>query len=313
MRLVKPVKLPSKSVIGLISPASFPEDHTLINKGVKYLEGLGYRVKIGNNVGKQNGYLAGSDEERVKDLHDMFKDKDVKAVFCIRGGYGAFRLLDLVDYKIIKNNPKIFVGFSEITALQTAILQKTGLITVAGPMLTPNFSGKISKFTEEYFWRAITSNKKIGRVKLPGNSKLPGINKGGASGRMIGGNLAVFAALLGTEYFPDVKNKILLLEDVAEVPYKIDRLMNQLRLAKVFKKISGIILGRFVDCYDHDPSKKTLTLGEVMNSYLHKINIPIVYTFPHGHVDDMVTIPIGINVKLNATKGFVDLTESGVR
>jgi len=313
MRPIKPKKLAKKSVIGLISPASSPEDHTQINNGVKYLEGLGFRVKIGKNAGKQNGYLAGSDEDRAKDLHDMFRDKNVSAIICIRGGYGAFRLLDLIDYKLIKNNPKIFVGFSEITALQIAILQKTGLITFAGPMLAPNFSEMISEFTEEYFWRSLSSNKKIGRVKLPDNFKLPGINKGGASGRIIGGNLAVFAALLGTEFFPDLKNKILLLEDIGEVPYKIDRLMNQLRLAKVFKKISGMILGRFVDCYDHDPSKKTLTLGEVMDSYLHKLSIPIVYTFPHGHVDDMVTIPIGINVKLNATKGFVEFNESGVK
>ena len=313
MRPVKPKKLSKKSVIGLISPASSPEDQTLINKGVKYLEGLGFRVKIGKNVGKQNGYLAGSDQDRVKDLHDMFKDKEVMAIICIRGGYGAFRLLDLIDYKLIKNNPKIFVGFSEITALQIAILKKTGLITFAGPMLAPNFAGKISDFTEEYFWRSLTSNKKIGRVKLPNNSKLPGICKGRTTGRIIGGNLAVFAALLGTEYFPEMKNRILLLEDIDEVPYKIDRLFNQLRLAKVFKEINGMVLGRFVDCYDHDPSKKTLTLGEVMDNYLHKMNIPIIYTFPHGHVDDMVTIPIGINVKLNATKGFVEFSESGVK
>jgi muramoyltetrapeptide carboxypeptidase len=125
--------------------------------------------------------------------------------------------------------------------------------------------------------------------------------------------LAVFAALFGTDYFPDIKNKILLLEDIGEVPYKVDRLMNQLRLAKVFKRINGLILGRFVDCFEHDPSKQTLTLGEVMDSYLHNLTIPIIYTFPHGHIDDTVTIPLGINVKINATKGFVELLESGVK
>ncbi|MBT8379808.1 MAG: LD-carboxypeptidase [Ignavibacteria bacterium] len=314
MRTIKPKKLKKNGVIGIISPASSPEDITQIEKGVRYLERLGYRTKIGKNVGKSSGYLAGSDEERVKDLHEMFKDKIVDAIICVRGGYGAFRILDLIDYKIIKNNPKIFVGFSEITALQIAILQKTGLITFAGPMLASNLSGKISSFTEDHFWKSITSNKKAGRIKLPNNSKLPGINKGNASGRIIGGNLAVFGALFGTEYFPnDLKNKILLLEDIGEVPYKIDRLMNQLRLAKVFKKINGMILGRFVDCYEHDPSKNTLTLGEVMDNYLNRLSVPIVYTFPHGHIEDMVTVPIGINVKLNATKGFVEFNESGVK
>jgi muramoyltetrapeptide carboxypeptidase len=313
MRLVKPKKIKKKAVIGLISPASSPDNHSSIGKGVKYLESLGYRVKVGKNVGKSDGYLAGSDKERINDLHDMFRDKDVSAIICIRGGYGASRLLDSIDYKLIRNNPKIFVGYSEITTLQMAFLQKAGLITFAGPMLAPNLSNKISSFTEEIFWRSLTSNKKLGRIKLPADGKLPGINRGSISGRIVGGNLAVFAALFGTDYFPDIKNKILLLEDIGEVPYKVDRLMNQIRLAKVFKRINGLILGRFVDCFEHDPSKQTLTLGEVMDSYLHNLTIPIIYTFPHGHIDDTVTIPLGINVKIDATKGFVELLESGVK
>ncbi len=313
MRLIKPKKLSKESVIGIISPASSPDDNSDIEKGIKYLEGLGYRVEVGKNVGKNNGYLAGSDRERVDDLHRMFKNKNVKAIICIRGGYGASRLLDLIDYKLIRNNPKIFVGYSEITSLQMAFLQKAGLITFAGPMLASNLSKKLSDFTEDFFWRTLTSNKKLGRIKLQAGAKLPGINKGSVAGRIVGGNLAVFAALFGTEYLPDLKNKILILEDIGELPYKVDRLMNQLRLSKVFKKINGLILGRFVDCYNHDPSKKTLTLGEVMDGYLHNLNIPIIYTFPHGHIDDTVTIPIGINVKINATKGFAEFLESGVK
>jgi muramoyltetrapeptide carboxypeptidase len=125
--------------------------------------------------------------------------------------------------------------------------------------------------------------------------------------------LAVFASLIGTEFFPDLKDKILLLEDVGEHPYKIDRMMNQLRLNKVFKKVKGIILGRFVDCIEHDPNKKTLTLGEIMDDYLKDINIPVIYTFPHGHINDFVTLPIGVKIKLNATRGFVEILESCVR
>jgi muramoyltetrapeptide carboxypeptidase len=313
MRLIKPERLIKGDVIGVISPASSPLDPVNLDSGVNYIEKLGYRVEVGKNVGKVNGYLAGSDEERADDLNSMFKNKNVKAIICLRGGYGAFRILDRINYKLIRNNPKIFVGFSEITALQTAILHKAGLITFAGPMVASDFANGVSSYTEELFWRLLTSNKKLGRLRYPDQSKLSGITKGSATGRILGGNLAVFNALIGSPYFPLLKDRILLLEDVAELPYKIDRMFNQLRMIKVFTKVKGIVLGRFVDCYEHDPMKKTLTLGEVMEDYLNELNIPVVYTFPHGHIKDKVTVPIGINIKMNATKGFIEYNEGAVK
>lgn len=313
MSFIKPKKLTKGDVIGIISPASSPDDLDLVNKGVKYLESLGYRVEPGKNIDKSRGYLAGTDEERVEDIHEMFKDKNVKAIFCLRGGYGAFRLLDKINYNLIKRNPKIFVGFSEITSLQMAFLQRAKLITFAGPMFVPNFSKEINSFTEENFWRLITSTKKVGKLKISDQEKFPNINSGISNGRLVGGNLAVFTSLIGTEFFPDLKDTILLLEDVSESPYKIDRMMNHLRLNKVFKKVKGIILGRFVDCIEHDPNKKTLTLGEIMDDYLKDIKIPVVYTFPHGHIKDFITLPFGGKIRLNATKGFVEILESSVR
>jgi muramoyltetrapeptide carboxypeptidase len=313
MRLIKPERLKKGDLIGVISPASSPLDPVNLDSGVNYIEKLGYRVEVGKNVGKVNGYLAGSDEERADDLNSMFKNKNVKAIICLRGGYGAFRILDRINYKLIRNNPKIFVGFSEITALQTAILHKAGLITFAGPMVASDFANGVSSYTEELFWRLLTSNKKLGRLRYPDQSKLSGITKGSATGRILGGNLAVFNALIGSPYFPLLKDRILLLEDVAELPYKIDRMFNQLRMIKVFTKVKGIVLGRFVDCYEHDPMKKTLTLGEVMEDYLNDLNIPVVYTFPHGHIKDKVTVPIGINIKMNATKGFIEYNEGAVK
>lgn len=314
MRVVKPKRLSRGDIIGVISPASSPEESIRTEQGVRYLEKLGYRVKIGKHVGKAHGYLAGEDEERLEDIHTMFKDKNVKAVFCLRGGYGAFRLLDKIDYKLIKQNPKIFVGYSEITALQNAIFHKTGLVTFAGPMVAVDFWNEVSPFTTEMFWDIITSNKKQGRLELPEDytNGLPNLHKGMASGRIIGGNLAVFNALLGTEFFPSLKDKILMIEDINEKPYKIDRLLNQLRLAKVFRQVKGIILGRFVECYEPDPNTKTLSLGEVIQHYIGSLKLPIIYTFPHGHIKELVTIPFGISVKMNATKGFVEYTESAV-
>ena len=302
MRLIKPAKLKTGDVIGIISPASSTQDPKKIENGVQYLEKNGYRVEIGKNVGKTNGYLAGTDQERADDLNLMFKNKNIKAIICLRGGYGASRILDRINYKIIRNNPKIFVGFSEITALQMAILQKAGLITFAGPMLAPDFADNVSTYTEEFFWRIITSNKKMGRLKYPDNGKLTAITKGSSSGRILGGNLSVFAALIGTVYLPSMKEKILMLEDI-----------NEMKMLKVFKQVRGVILGRFVGCYEHDPMKKTLTLGEVMEDYLSHLKIPVLYAFPHGHIKDKVTVPLGLKVKINSTKGFIDYAESAVK
>ena len=313
MHYIKPRKLNNGDLIGVISPASSPDDLTLIDSGVKYIEGLGYRTMIGKNVGKYRGYLAGTDEERVEDIHQMFSDINIKAIFCLRGGYGAFRLLDKIDYRLIRNNPKIFVGFSEITALQIAILHKANLITFAGPMVVSNFTKDISNYTEENFWRIITSTKKSANVKIPEFEKLPSLNPGNVSGRIVGGNLAVFVSLLGTKYLPDMKDKILFIEEINEPPYKIDRMLNQLRLNKVFQKVSGIILGSFIDCNESDEKKKTLNLEDIWSDYFSSINIPVIHSFPHGHIKDFLTVPIGINIKLNATKGFVEFTESGVR
>jgi muramoyltetrapeptide carboxypeptidase len=313
MPFQKPKKLNKKDLIGIISPASAPDESTRVQRGVQYLESLGYRVKVGANIGKNHGYLAGTDEERVNDIHSMFKDKNVKAIFTLRGGYGAFRLLDKIDYKTIRNNPKIFVGYSEITSLQMAFLEKANLITFAGPMVAVDFYDEVSSYTNELFWATITSNKKLGKLEYPENQKLPYLQRGLATGRLIGGNLAVFAALLGTEYFPNLTGKILMLEDIGELPYRVDRMLNQLRLSGTFKKVKGIILGRFVDCHEHDLTKKTLTLGEVMSEYIGKLKIPSIYTFPHGHIKDFVTIPFGLRVNMNATRGSVEFAESAVK
>lgn len=313
MRIIKPAKLKTGDVIGIIAPASAPVDPTKLENGIRYIEKNGFRVELGKNISKIDGYLAGTDQERADDLNLMFKTKNVKAIFCLRGGYGASRILDKINYKLIRSNPKILVGYSEITALQLAILQKSGLVTFAGPMVATDFGNEITSYTEDFFWRIVSSNKKIGRLKYPDDDKLVSITKGGASGRIIGGNLSVFVALIGTDYFPDLKGRILMFEEVAELPYKVDRLLNQLRLLKVFKQIKGIILGRFVDCIEHDTSKRTLTLGEVMEDYMKDLKIPVLYTFPHGHIKDKVTVPFGINIKMNASKGFVEYLESAVK
>jgi muramoyltetrapeptide carboxypeptidase len=312
MRIIKPKRLKSGDVIGIISPASSPDDLSKINRGVHYLEKLGYRVEVGKNVGLQEGYLAGSDLQRVNDLHSMFTNKHIKAIFSIRGGYGSGRLLDKINYKLIKQNPKIFVGYSDITALQLAFFTKCGLITFAGPMVAVDFHDEVSTFTEEVFWRTITSNKKIGRLQNPRNEKIFVLNKGRGNGRIIGGNLSVFTSLLGTEYFPKINGSVLLLEDINEAPYRIDRMFNQLRLGKILKQVKGIVLGHFVNCVESDPQTKTFSLNEVVIEYFQNLKLPVIYNLKHGHIKENLTIPFGIKCSLNASRGYIEIPENAV-
>jgi len=313
MKVIKPAKLRNGDLIGVISPASSPDEPEKIEKGVKYLEGLGYRVEVGKNVGKVHGYLAGTDEERLEDLHSMFKNKNIKAIFNVRGGYGSGRLLDNINYGLIKRNPKIFVGYSDITALQMAFLKKTGLVTFAGPMVAVDFSSnKVNPFTEENFWKIITSSKKIGKIKNPNNEKFYTLTKGRGEGDLLGGNLALLISLMGTEYQPNYNNSVLLLEDIGEDPYRIDRMLYQLKYAKVFSKIKGIILGRFVDCYIKDKTQNSLTLNDVISDYFEKLKIPVIYNVKHGHIKENLTIPWGLKTKINTTRCFIEITESAV-
>ncbi|MCX6173397.1 MAG: LD-carboxypeptidase [Ignavibacteriales bacterium] len=312
MGIIKPKRLKPGDAIGIISPASSPDDLTKINSGVHYLEKLGYRVEVGKNVGSQEGYLAGSDSQRLADLHEMFKNKNVKAIFSIRGGYGSGRLLDKIDYKLIRNNPKIFVGYSDINALQLAFFAKAGLITFAGPMVAVDFHDEVSAFTEEVFWRTITSNKKIGKLLNPRKEKFYVLNKGKATGRILGGNLSLLNSLIGTEYLPKLKDTILLLEDIHEAPYRIDRMLNQLRLTKILKQIRGVILGHFVDCVESDPTKQTYTLNEVIVEYFQNQKMPVIYNVKHGHIKDNITIPYGIKCVLNASRAYIEIPENAV-
>ena len=312
MRILKPKKLLKGDTIGLISPASPPINESFINSAINYLESLGYSVKLGKHVANVNGYLAGTDKERADDLMEMFADKNVKAIFTTRGGYGTPRLLDLIDYSVIRKNPKILVGMSDMTALQLAIFNKTKLITFAGPMFATDLFSNLQKETEDFFWKILTSSKKIGKIKNLNEEKFYILNKGRSEGRILGGNLSMIVSLLGTGYLPSFKNSIFLLEEIGEQPYRIDRMFNQLRLSGIFNKIEGVVLGRFVDCYEKNSKKNTLTLNEIIVDYLNKIKIPVLYNLKHGHIAQILTIPLGLNTKLNASRGTLEITEAAV-
>lgn len=312
MKVVKPAKLSKGDVIGLISPASSPDDVTRIERAAKYFESAGYRVKPGKHLGKYHGYLAGTDEERLEDLHDMFGDKNVKAVICLRGGYGSPRLLGKISYKIISKNPKIFVGYSDITSLQMAFLARCGLVTFAGPMAAVDFHSSVEKYTEEIFWRMVTSDKAPGDFTPDVERETIFHGDKDTEGRIIGGNLALFCASAGTPYLPSLKNKIVLTEDIGEPPYRIDRLLNQLMLLKGWDRVNGLIAGVFSDSEEPDKEKRTLTAEEVFTDYFGRLNVPYVTNFPHGHIKRNHTIPFGVNVKISPKKKRIRFLESAV-
>jgi len=315
MQTIKPPRLRRGDTIGVITPASAPSDFVKIDNGIKYLEGLGYRVKLGKNAKRPEqlrGYLAGTDEQRVSDINEMFADKQVKAIFSVRGGYGTPRLLNLVDYNLIKRNPKILVGYSDLTALQLAIFRRTGLITFSGPMVAVEMHSGMDPFTEEHFWRVITSPKKIGKLLNPDSEPLKVLRKGDTTALLIGGNLSLINTLIGTSYLPNFAKNILLIEEVEEEPYRVDRFLLQLYLARILKKIGGLVIGCLTDCVPKDKEKPSLTIEEVISDYTYRLDVPVVSNLIYGHVPRKLTIPIGIRARLNAARAYLELLEGAV-
>ena len=317
-KLLKPKRLQPGETVGLIAPASAAFEPATIREGVETLESLGFKVKTGKYIKEKFGYLAGSDDQRVTDLHQMFEDDEVKAIIALRGGYGSMRLLDLIDYKLIKRNPKIFLGYSDITSLNLAIHHKTGLVTFHGPVAISSFS----KYTQEYFWRVVSSTEPAGEIlhPEPGNSLRPTahlntIRSGKATGRLIGGNLTLFTALLGTPYEPDTRNSVLFLEETGEEPYDVDRMLTQLLLAGKLDHIAGLIFDRCPNCKpaDFKPAfYNTFSLEEVLEDRLGRLNCPVLYGLNVGHEADKPTLPMGIRVTLDADRKALVFEEAAV-
>ena len=313
MKALKPPRLRPGDLIGIVSPASTPSAQEKVDRGVRYLEGIGYRVKIGRHVMAQYGYLAGTDEERVSDLNDMLRDPAVKAVFALRGGYGTPRILDLLDYRAARRDPKILVGYSDITGLQLAFLQKTGLVTFSGPMVAVEMGDHINPYTEENFWRVVTSASRVGTLRNPDDEPLVAYNKGGASGILIGGNFSLLASLIGTPYLPNLRKAILVLEDVDEAPHRVDRMFAQLRHAGVLKNIAGLVLGTFTDCVPSDPSKPHLTIEQVLQETVSAVDCPVLTNLQYGHIAKKLTIPFGVRATLDTRTRSLTVSEGAVR
>ncbi len=312
MDILKPPRLKKGDLISFVSPASTPSDVSKVHAGVRYFESIGYRVTIGENAFNVNGYLAGSDEERANDLNQAFKDKNIKAIICSRGGYGTPRILDRLDYSEIRRNPKIFVGYSDITALQLAIFRKTGLVTFSGPMVAMEFGNSIDPYSESMFFDFVTRDKAPGRLKMHKDYRPSFRGRKIARGRILGGNLSLITSILGTRYVPDFKDSLLLFEEVSEEPYSIDRMLTQLRLAGILEKVSAFALGQFTNCAPVEPEKPHRTLDEILREDLFTIGKPVVSNLAYGHVPVKMTLPIGVMASIDPVKREFSIDEPAV-
>jgi muramoyltetrapeptide carboxypeptidase len=312
----KPKRLEQGDTVGLITPSAYVSDPDRIALAERTLKFFGLIPKFGRNVRKRFGYVGGSAEERVADLHDMFADPDVKAVFAIRGGFGAAHLLDQIDYGLIARNPKIFLGYSDITALHLAFHRKAGLVTFHGPVVLSRFSN----YTQEHFRRALFETKPLGVLTNPPDNDplrpahtLRTVRPGRARGPLAGGNLTLISTTLGSPYEIETKGRILFLEDVDEQPYSIDRMLTHLKLAGKFDGVAGIVFGECADCRPRDfkPSfESNFSIGEIVDRILGNLNVPVLSGLTIGHTDDQLTLPLGVMATLDADKGQLILEEA---
>ncbi|MFL6228222.1 MAG: LD-carboxypeptidase [Pyrinomonadaceae bacterium] len=317
-RLIKPKALRAGDLVGVIAPATSvpdPERLALVEPTLKY---FGLRARVGKYVASGSGHVSRSVSERLDDLHAMFRDPEVKAIFCIRGGYGSMQLLDRIDYDLVRRNPKVFLGYSDITALHLAFNRHANLTTFHGPIVLSSFTD----YTKQNFRRALFDTKPLGKLSNPAESNtlrpehpLRTIRGGMATGQLVGGNLSLVTALLGTPYEIETRGRILFLEDVGEEPYRIDRMLSQLRLAGKLEQAAGIVFGECSECQpnDYKPSFAwDATLGEVLDNILGSARVPAFTGLTIGHTADQLTLPLGVQATLNADEKTLELTEAGV-
>lgn len=314
---LKPKRLKKGDTLGLIAPAGFIDKEEL-NGAVKSLNDLGFKVIYTENILERNGYLAGTDEQRASDVNEMFSRKDIDGVVAVRGGYGCARILPMLDYNLIKVNPKVLIGYSDVTALLFAIYKKTGVICFHGPVgistfndySVYNFKNVLMNPSENFdFYNADESKNSDGEYK-PYT-----IRSGKAHGKLVGGNLSIVVSMIGTPFDIDMSGKIIFLEEVGEDPYRIDRMLTQMKQAGKFESAAGIALGVFNGCDAHRNrygELRSFTLKEVLFDRLSDLNIPVAYGMSFGHIANKLTLPFGVNAELDTIFQKITLLEPAV-
>jgi muramoyltetrapeptide carboxypeptidase len=313
-KIIKPKRLKAGDTIGIIAPSSGTITEN-IDKAIASLQSLNFKLKFGKYLRERNGFLAGTDAQRVEDIHTMFADPSVDGIWCLRGGYGATRILPYLNYNLIKNNPKVFIGYSDITAFHMAIFQKTGLITFHGPVGTSDYTD----YTRQHVLSLLMNPTPQYSVPLSANIvanesnlyKSEVISAGKCKGQLIGGNLSLLSAMSGTKFGlknKDLKGKILFMEDIDERPYRIDRMLTQMLQSVDFKQLSGIAFGIFEGC-NPKPDESSWILIDTLKDRLGKLGIPVYYGLSFGHIKEQFTLPVGIQAELNTEGGRLTFLE----
>lgn len=315
-----PPSLKKGDMIAIVAPGSYPqEDQPKIEQCVAALHQRGYRVRVASNLNERYGYLAGTDASRAKAFMDCWLDPQVKAVWCYRGGYGCNRILSLLDFEAIRANPKIFIGMSDATVLHHALQQKAQLVSFLGPNanLVLNDKKELHPFSEQWLWIALQAGEE-GRVGYRfsfspqhNEEQAKAIRPGSGRGRLTGGNLAVIAGMVGTPWQIETKGTILVLEDINEEPYKIDRMLYQLREAGLLQDLAGLILSSWHRCRSDDPTK-SFSLEQVFAEYFGNAAYPVLYGFPSGHIEQQTTLPLGVLAELDVDQKSLILLENPV-
>lgn len=310
--LVKAPRLKKGDVIGLVTPGSYISDESL-EKAVRNLESLGFVVKPGKHIRARHGFVAGTDAQRLSDLHEMFDDSGVAGIWCARGGYGCSRLLPSLDYSLIRRNAKVLIGYSDITALIQGIHINTGLVAFHGPVA----SSDMTDYTVQCFTEVVMEGRSplvISPADVESGNTVyePYVIKEGRSrGRLAGGNLSLLAALAGTPYALDASDKLVFVEEIGEEPYRIDRMLTQLRQSASIDRAAGLAFGIFEGCEPDNP-ENSLSLRATLEGQASGLSIPSDYGHAIGHISNQCTLPVGILAELDTATHQITLLESGV-
>ncbi|HEX4139423.1 MAG TPA: LD-carboxypeptidase [Candidatus Methylacidiphilales bacterium] len=296
--LIYPPLLAKGDTIAIAAPASPPEKPRVIDAAIARLKKYGFRIKPGKFLRERDGYLAGSDEERAADINAAFADPEVKGIFCLRGGYGSCRILPQLDYAAIRANPKVFLGYSDITAMHLAILVKSGLITFHGSNASSAFEPANLASCEKMLMGIGPSDVLFQRDRV--HRAIKTIVPGRVRGKLIGGNFTCLLRLIGTPWQPDFRGAILFLEDTGEKAYRIDGMFTHLRLAGLLEQLGGLVLGQFD--YDSD-RREQARIAEVLPREAKRLGVPCVTGAPIGHFPAQIIVPQGVDAELDADAG----------
>ena len=316
MHLIKPARLRPGDLVGIVAPGGHTNE-AAIEKAVANIESLGLRARVGDNIHYVYGNYAGTVRQRLDDLHGMFRDPDIKAVWAIRGGSGCISLLEHLDYRLLRAHPKALIGYSDITCLHLALLKHAGLVSFHGPVASSAFSDyavthlrNVLMTPQDNYTIAMSAENALAGQEHA-NYRARTIHPGIATGRLIGGNLSLFSALAGTPYAVDFTDAILYLEEVNEEPYRVDRMMTQLQLSQGFRKAAAVVLGIFENCEGVD-GEGALSLDDTVDQHLLPLTRPAVAGYSFGHIRHQFTLPVGIRARLDTEQQTLTLLEPGV-